>query len=187
MRRRDLKLLVDLLLLGAFALAFTAGLVLFFGFHVGEGSLRSSGLGLARITWLDLHRLSALAAIALTALHVALDWKAFLARWRRLAGRGGGRRGLSEPLLHVTFAVVALAGLALWALVPGSAPLAGPVPLGPLPHGRHQIVDVHDVAGLVALALTVHHVAHRWSWIVRGLRSFGVVSSSTPWESARKP
>ena len=89
------------------------------------------------------------------------------------------RRGLAserrsgagvELVLYVTFWTVTIAGIASWLLVGGSAPLLGPVPLGPLPHTRHQVVDIHHIAGLVALPLAVHHVGHRWGLMVRGLR-----------------
>jgi hypothetical protein len=124
-------------------------------------------LGLTRVTWLNLHRLPALVVAAGLGLHVALSWGPFVARLRRARAR----RGLSEPLLYVAFWTVALTGTGLWLIVGGSTPLQGPVQLGPLEHGRHHVVDVHHIAGLVALPLTVHHVGHRWRLMTRALRA----------------
>ena len=164
-------LLIDVVVLAAAFLTFGSGLVLFFGFHVGEGAFRTSSLGLNRLTWLNLHRLPALMVALGIGLHVALNWRAFVGRCRRSLSRKGGSRDVLELVMYVAFWTVALAGMAVWLLIGGSAPLAGPVQLGRLPQVRHHVVDVHNIAGLVAFLLTVHHVCHRWRRMVRGLRT----------------
>jgi hypothetical protein len=169
MRRSDQKLLVDVVLLGSALTTFAAGLVLFTQFHMGPEPFRDSSLGLSRLAWLNLHRLSALLLTAGVAVHLALNWKAFLGWLRRFSSRGRDPHTVMEILLYATFGAVAATGLAAWFLVDGTAPLAGPVPPGRLPHGRHMLVDLHDIAGLLALGLAVHHVAHRWRQLVRGL------------------
>ena len=167
MRRSDLQRLVDLALLAAGSLAFASGLVLLACFHMDDGPYQRSALGLPRLAWLNLHRLPALLLAAAAAVHVALHWRAMLGWLRRALarGRGAGR----ELLLYATFWTVALTGLAAWTVVGGSAPLAGPIPLARLPHLRHALVDVHDLTGLVALALVVRHAGHRWRLLARGL------------------
>lgn len=172
MTRNQFKLLVDVVVLVAALLTFVSGMFLFFDFHVGKGAFRTSAFGLSRLTWLNIHRLSALIVVAEIGFHVALNWKGFVARLSSSFSRNRKSRGISELILYVTFATVALTGIVVWLFVLGSAPLAGPVPLGQ-PHPiRHQLVDIHNIAGLLALALTVHHVGHRWGQMVRGLRSW---------------
>jgi hypothetical protein len=171
MRHPQVRVLVDVVLLVAAFLTFASGLVLFLVFHAGGGAFRSSALGLSRLTWLNLHRLSALVTVAGLGLHLALNWQAFVARLRQGFSRKSKSRALSELILYVTFWTVALTGIVAWFFVAGSAPLAGPVPFGWLHHTRHHVVEVHHTVGLVTLTLTVHHVGHRWHRMMRGLRS----------------
>lgn len=171
MSRNELKILIDVVLLTAAVVAFTSGFLLLFGFHVGNGVFRASAMGLSRLAWLNLHRLSALALTAALGLHLALNWKAFAARLRRGFSRKSGSKNGSELILYLTFGAAAITGLVVWLIVGGSAPLTGPVRFGPLPHTRHRFVDIHYIVGLVALVLTVHHVGHRWRRMVRGIRS----------------
>ena len=199
MPRNQFKLLVDVVVLVAAFLTFVSGMFLFFDFHVGKGAFRTSAVGLTRLTWLNIHRLSALIVVAGIGFHVALNWKGFVARLRRsfsrerksrvaweaaelcsartIAGRFGNpprvsQSMVSELILYLTFGTVAMTGIVVWLFAKGSAPLAGPVSLGQLHPIRHQLVDIHNIAGLVALALTAHHVGHRWRAMVRGLRSW---------------
>jgi hypothetical protein len=156
---------------------------LFLAFHVGEGVFRTTALGLSRLTWLNFHRLPALIAAAGIGLHVALNWKAFVARLWHGFYRERTKRAASELMLYVAFGTVAMTGIVVWLFVKGSAPLAGPAPLGHLPHLRHQFVDVHNIAGLVTLALTAHHVGHRWHRMVRCLGELArSISTWTPVE-----
>ena len=210
MPRNQFKLPVDVVLLVAAFLTFGSGVVLFFDFHVGKGAFRTSALGLSRLTWVNIHRLSALIVVAGIGFHVALNWKAFVARlrhsfsrerksrvvWeaaelcsaRTIAGRFRNpprvsKSMVSELILYVTFATVAMTGIVVWLFVLGSARLAGPVPLGQLRNIRHQLVDIHNIAGLVALALTAHHVGHRWHRMVRCLGELAhSISAWTPVE-----
>jgi hypothetical protein len=172
MPRNQFKLLVDVVVLVAALLTFVSGMFLFFDFHVGKGAFRTFALGLSRLTWLNIHRMPALIVVAGIGLHVALNWKGFVARLQHGLSRKRKKRAISELILYVTFGTVAMTGIVVWLLVKGSAPLAGPIALGQLHPIRHQLVDIHNIAGLLALALTVHHVGHRWGQMVRGLRSW---------------
>jgi hypothetical protein len=177
MRRNQFKLLVDVLLLVAAFLTFASGVFLFFDFHVGEGAFRTSALGLTRLTWLNFHRLPALMVVAGIGLHVALNWGGFVTRLRRGFSRGHKSRAITELVMYATCGTVAMTGIAVWLFISGSAPIEGPFWLGQPHHIRHQLVDVHNIAGLVALGLTTHHVGHRWRAMVRGLRSWAHQSS----------
>jgi hypothetical protein len=172
MSRRHLKLLIDVILLVAAFLTFATGMVLFFDFHAGKGAFRTSALGFSRLTWLNLHRLPGLIVVSAICLHLALNWAAFVARLRQGFSRKSKSRAISEQILYLTFWTVALTGIVAWFFVDGSAPLAGPVPFGWLYHTRHHVIEVHHIVGLVALALAVHHVGHRWNRIARGFGSW---------------
>jgi hypothetical protein len=171
MRRVNLRLLVDSVLLGAALLTFASGLVLLLAFHVDHGTARSSALGLGRLAWLNLHRIPALVVAAGLMLHLAVDWKAFRTRLRNFVRRDRNPHAVAENLLCLTLATAVLAGLAAWLLLDGSALLLAPAPRGPASASRHGLIDIHNVAGLVALPLAVHHIAHRWRWLVRTIQS----------------
>jgi hypothetical protein len=172
MRRHSFKSLLNVVLFVAAFLTFASGLVLFLGFHAGQGAFRSSALGLTRLTWLNLHRLPALVVVFAIGLHIALNWRAFVARLRNGFSRKSKSRAVPELVLYVTFWTVALTGIVAWFFVAGSAPLAGPVPLGWLHPTRHHVVEIHHIVALVALPLAVHHVGHRWHRMVQGLGSW---------------
>jgi hypothetical protein len=169
MPRYQFKLLVDVVLLVAAFLTFASGVFLFFEFHVGAGAFRTAALGLTRLTWLNLHRLPALIVVAGIGFHVGLNWKGFVARLRHGLSRERKSRAVSELVLYATFGTVAVTGIVVWLFISGSAPIEGPVPLK---HITHQLVDIHNLVGLVALALAAHHVGHRWRAMVRGFRSW---------------
>lgn len=115
--------------------------------------------------------------------HVALNWGGFVARLRGSFSRDRRSQAISELILYLTFGTVAMTGTVVWLFVKGSAPLAGPVPLGQLRPIRHQLVDIHNIAGLLALVLTVHHVGHRWHRMERCLGELAhSISTRTPVE-----
>lgn len=152
---------LNLGLLAAAAVTFLTGVVLLVAFHMDAGAFAASALGLPRLFWLDLHRLGSLALAVALAGHLWLDRRPFAAQLRRALRRDDAGARV-ELALYLSFWTTTLTGLAAWLLVSGSAPLAGPVVLERLPHTRHALVDLHFLAGLVALPLAVHHVAHRW-------------------------
>ena len=82
MHRNHFKPLLDVVVLVAAFLTFASGLVLFLNLHRDEGAFRMSPLGLTRLAWLNLHRLPALIVVSGIGLHIALNWKAFIARLR---------------------------------------------------------------------------------------------------------
>jgi hypothetical protein len=167
MRRNELKSRASLVLLVAATAAFATGLVMLTCFHMDDGMFRAESLGLSRRAWLDLHRLSTLASLAVLVFHLALNWKALVGRVRSAARRSRAEGTFIELALYLAFTTMAASGLAAW-LVEG-APLTGPLPLGPVSHARHLLVDVHNFSGLAALALSAHHAWHRWRQLVRGL------------------
>jgi hypothetical protein len=173
MTRNALKPQVSLLLLVASTVTFATGLVLLTTFHMGLGTFRADALGLSRLAWLNVHRLSAVVTMAAQAVHLALNGRALVGRVRSAFGPRQAHGTTAELLLYAAFATMAVTGFAAW-LAEGSAPLQGPIPLGFTPHPRHLLVDLHHASGLLALALTVHHLGHRWRQLVRGLDRRGV-------------
>jgi len=167
MRDHRLKLLVDFVLLGSAATTFASGAVLLVCFHVGPAAFETSALGLGRLTWLNLHRLPAIALAGALAIHLFIDRRAFLARLRAMRPGGRGRRVASEIALYATFLASVALGFVAWLGMEGSAPLFGPVPLGHLAGARHDAIDLHFLAGIPAALLVIHHVWHRWRWMER--------------------
>jgi len=159
MRRREVNVLLDWVVLATGLLTFATGLVLLLHFHVGRGALAASALGVDKLVWLNVHRLCAALLIAGVAAHVTLHWRAFCGRLRipRLVN--------SESILYAAFAASALTGLVAWFVLDGSSPLLGPAVIGLASHGRHAWIDTHHVSSLVSLLLVVHHVGHRWRFM----------------------
>jgi len=166
MRRRDWNLLLDWALLLAGLTAFSTGIVFLFRFHVGEGPFATSALGLDRLVWLNLHRLSAALVLAVVATHVALHFRTFKRRVTALFARQTRRRDRPELLLYLVFLIAVSTGFAAWWIVEGSSPLLGPAILGRASASRHPWVDTHHVSSLVALALVAHHIGHRRRFLV---------------------
>lgn len=167
MRRGRIQPVVDVMLLVTGLATLATGMVLFLSFHGRSGAFRTSALGLARITWLNLHRLPAPLVVGALGLHLALNWSPFLARLRRAFSP----RNRSELVLYVTFWTVAFTGLGAWLLVGGSPPLSGPAAIGLPAHGRRMLLEVHHIVGLATLGYCVHHVGHRWRRMVHALGS----------------
>ena len=133
MRRH--RLLVSWILLAAATAAFASGLVLLVAYHMHHAT-RPTVLGLGRGPWLWLHRIAALGTLAGAAAHVVLNLRPLLARLRRGPA--------CEVILYLAFAASVLAGHISWLL-----------------GGTHGWIDLHFVAGMVALPLAAHHTLHR--------------------------
>jgi hypothetical protein len=157
----------DFIAIGAAIVVFGTGLVLLTHFHVGGGSLRGSGLGLSRLVWVNLHRLSALALVAAVAVHAQIHWRAIAAQFGRAFGRRQGKASRADLVLYLGFAVASMAGLIAWFAAPGSPPLFGPVTLSHAAGQRHAWLDVHHVSGLIVLPAAVIHIRRHFQWIVR--------------------
>ncbi len=165
MERRGWNLLLDwTLLVGALA-TFTTGLVLLVGLHMGRGAFAASALGVGKLVWLNIHRLSAVLVVAGVGTHAALHWRAFRGV---LVGRTT-RIISSERILYAAFLVAAVSGLIAWLVLEGSSPLLGPALTGRASGARHHWIDTHHIASLVSLGFVVHHVGHRGRFLVRGI------------------
>lgn len=170
MRRSSINLLFDLVLVVAGVLTFAGGLVLLTCFHVGPEMVRTDAVGLSRLAWLNLHRLSAFGVLAGTAAHVVMHWRPIVSAFRRRIV-GSRRKGPGvDRVLYLVLPGCVVAGFLAWFALPSSAPLTGPA-IGVMTHTRHVAIDIHNILGLIALPLAVHHLAHRWGWITRTLRS----------------
>lgn len=166
-RRARLNRQVDLLALLMGLLAFGTGLVLFFRFHVGPGgATRAWGLGLSRIAWVNIHRLSALVLVGALVIHGVLHWRAILLRLSKLV-RPGPRMSRADPFLYFGIAIVVLTAVTAWLFLPGSPPLTGPTALSPPPPLRHRAIDLHNIAGFVTLAAASIHIRRHADWLFR--------------------
>lgn len=176
MSRRELNFYLDWLLVIASVVTMSTGLILLFFLHVGSGVHAASALGVGKLAWLNVHRLSAVVVLAGSAAHVVLHWRAFsrrLARVFRKNKKTKKRRNAIELLMYATFLVTGIASLVAWWLLEGSSPLLGPAIIGPLTEPRHAWIDAHNFSSLALLALLAHHVGHRWRFLAgrrRGAR-----------------
>lgn len=159
---RARRIAIDLVLLTTVPLTWASGLVLFFAFHVGLGCWRTEALGLSRLAWQDLHRLSALMALAGLLAHLTGHATPLYRRVLRVLRGRLAKHDLHELLFYLGNGVVLVTGFAAWWVLAGSAPLTGPIPLGPLPAGRHPWVDVHNLTALASLYFSVQHIRRRW-------------------------
>lgn len=167
MQRRELNLLLDWVLLAAALATFSTGLVLLLCLHAGDGASAAAALGVDRLIWVNVHRLSAALALAGVTTHVALHWRAFRSRLANVIARRTKRPVDSEAVLYATFLIAAFTGFVAWLALEGSTPLFGPAVIGPASGARHPWIDTHHLSSLVSLALIVHHVGHRWRLMVR--------------------
>jgi hypothetical protein len=160
------RLVVDVILLTMVPIAWLSGLVLFFDFHVHLGCFRSHALGLSRLTWQNLHRLSALAVVAGIAAHAWLNARVLGRRVVRIAHAHPARHDTHELFLYLATATVLVTGITAWFIVSGSPPLWGPVVLGPNTGPRHPWIDVHNLTALVSIVLSINHIRRRWRALV---------------------
>lgn len=153
---------VDLAALGAAAAVFSTGLVLLLRFHMGDGSLRGSSLGLSRLVWVNLHRVSGCLAFAALAAHAQLHWRTI---WARL--HHGAK---ADRALYIGFGAVSLSAAVAWFIAAGSPPWSGPITPAHLAPARHLAIDLHNFSGLTLLVASVLHVRRHLAWLAAGGR-----------------
>ena len=156
---------VDIVALLSGGLTLSLGCVVWTEFHIGDGVFNDQAFGVSRLTWLNMHRLAAVVALASLAVHAWLHRRVILAKVRRVWLRLPGKPSWRDLTLYACFVVTVVTAIVAWFLVPGSAPLAGPVDLGPLPRPRHVFIDLHNFAGLGFLIAAALHVRRRWTWL----------------------
>ena len=167
MQRRELNIRLNWILFIASLVTFFAGFVLLICFHMGDGVLATSALGRSRLFWLNLHRLSAIVVVAGAALHVGLHWRAFTRVFANIAARKKKRSTHSELIMYIVFTVAAVTGLVAWWVLEGTSPLFGPVLIGRANSVRHPWVDTHHLTSIVLFVFIVHHVGHRFRFMIR--------------------
>jgi hypothetical protein len=161
------RLWIDGVALTAVLLTLASGVMLLLAFHVGGRCCRPEALGWSRLAWQNIHRICSVAVLVSVAAHGAVHHRSIGARIRRTLHGAAKNHDPSEIVFYATFAAVAVTGFAVWLFVAGSLPLFGPARLGPIAHERHRWIDLHNVAGVASLYLTVNHVRRHWN----GLRA----------------
>lgn len=189
MQRRRLNLVLDWLLVASGFVAFSTGLVLLVRFHMGDGAFATTGLGLGRLVWLNLHRFAATLLTVGVATHVALHWRAFSRTILNAIAGSTKKRIHSEPVMYGAFTVAALAGFVAWLILDGSSPVSGPAIIGRASGARHPWIDAHHLSSLVTVVLVVHHTSHRWRLMTArrqppAARQMGTAAVPTPASSA---
>lgn len=165
--RARLNYLADIIAFAAGTVVFTTGLILLTRFHMGEGALNGSALGISRLSWVNTHRLTAVALLTAIAIHAYLHWHAVTVRVSHAYKNLSGKATRADLILYFGFAIELLAGLTAWLVLPGSPTLLGPVRLAPLNHVRHICIDVHNISGLILLPAAVIHVRRHFGWLLR--------------------
>jgi hypothetical protein len=138
--RSALNYRIDLAALTAAIVVFATGLVLLTQFHMGHGTFASEALGMSRLWWLNLHRLTAILLLATIPAHALLHWRTVLTRIGRAWNRLPGKATPADLILYFGFGVELLAGFSSWLLLPGSAPLGG----GEEGRGRNDVPVLLD-------------------------------------------
>jgi hypothetical protein len=178
MQRRELNLLLDWILLVTALVTFSTGLVLLLCFHVGDRAFAISALGQSKLFWLNLHRFLAVIVTIGTVTHVGLHWRAFRSILTNVFTRR--RRPInSELIMYIVFFTAMLTGLVAWLVLEGSSPILGPAVIGFASSTRHPWIDTHHISSLISLGLIVHHVGHRWRFMVRRARQDSVRRKDT--------
>ncbi len=157
-----IRTVTDGALLAGALLTFASGLVLFFAFHTGHGCLRAQALGLSRLAWQNLHRLSAVVVLAAGVAHATFNRRPIGVRLSRVLRGDPARHDVHELAVYVCVAVTIFTGFWVWLGVGGSMPIFGPVRLGRVANYRHPWIDTHNLVALLALVLTTTHVRRRW-------------------------
>ena len=159
----------NILALATSIVVFATGLILLTQFHMGEGALNNFALGASRLTWVNIHRLTALALSCAAGLHAYLHWHTLIARVRRIRGHLPGGASRADPILYFGFAVEIITGLAAWFVLPGSPALLGPIRRTHLEPARHLCIDLHHLTGLILLPAAVIHVRRHFDWLLRAI------------------
>ncbi len=155
----------------ASVVVFATGLILLTQFHMGEGALNNFALGASRMTWVNIHRLTALVLSCAVGVHAYLHRHALVVRISRVSGQLAGGASRADLILYFGFAVEMITGFAAWFVVSGSPPLMGPVNLSHLDPARHLCIDIHLLTGLILLPAVVIHVHHHFDWLLREIGS----------------
>jgi len=171
MQHRRLSFFVDWLLLFAGFVTFSSGLVLLICFHMGHGAWATTALGVSRLVWTNLHRITAILMLAGVVTHVGLHFKTFKIRFKNVIAPGAKRPINSELIMYVVAFVAVAAALVAWWVIGGASPLRGPVVMGRLSNPRHLWIDTHHFSSLLLLVLVSHHVGHRRRFLFRRPRA----------------
>ncbi len=142
---------VDIATILPFLMMLATGVLIQAAYHFGHHPAEYQVMGIARSGWVNVHRLSSVAAIACVAFHLYLH-REYIGNvlLKKLLKRGAGRIRENFWLL-VIFMVTSLTGVVSWLLLPAQA--------------NRILVEIHDKLGLVLIVLSLHHVAHRWGWL----------------------
>ncbi len=159
----------NIIALATSIVVFGTGLILLTQFHMGEGALNNFALGASRMTWVNVHRLIALALSCAVGLHAYLHWHALVVRVSRVCRHLAGGASPADLILYFGFAVEIITGSAAWIVLPGSPALVGPVMLTHLVPARHLCIDLHHLTGLILLPAAVIHVSRHFDWLLRAV------------------
>lgn len=138
--------------LAAAAGVFGTGLILFFKFHVVDGSHQEMFLGIEKTLWMNIHRFTAVAFLAGFLVHIWQHLKYIsniAGKFRTSLSKKSRKTSLQQVQLAAASIIVMCTGFFAWAALSGNSYKESEL--------RHHLLDVHITIGLFLLAgLTVH-------------------------------
>lgn len=155
---------INIFYLTVFLGVFGTGLVLFFKFHVGDGSMRGMFLGVPKPVWLNIHRAMAIAFLTCFTIHIGLHWSYITniaKRWRVGLPKRIKTTSRHQLLLLIESIVVIGIGFYTWIILS----LSGSVYQSSELH--HHLIDLHNIAGLFLLLSLTIHIKRRWHQVFR--------------------
>ncbi|WP_019849118.1 DUF4405 domain-containing protein [Desulfitobacterium sp. PCE1] len=140
MNKKEKNRRINIFLLAVYLGVFGTGLIMFLKFHVGDGSIRETFIGVQKSVWLNTHRVMAIAFLTGCIIHKRRYWK-LLTRHR---------------LLFIESILVMGTGFYAWIALSQ----AGSIFQESIQH--HHLIDSHNIIGLFLLFSLTVHIKRRW-------------------------
>jgi len=157
--KKEINRRTNIFYLTVFLGVFGTGLVLFFEFHIGDGSMREMFLGVPKSVWLNIHRAMAIAFLTGFMIHIGLHWSYIInitKRWRVGLPKRIKTTSRHQLLLLIASIVVMGTSFYTWIILSLSESIYQKSEL------HHHLIDLHNIVGLFLLLGLVIHIKRRW-------------------------
>ena len=163
---------LDIFIFITFLITTIIGLLLWLAMPDGPGSRHLIFLGLARYSWIEIHKWAGLAMIGGVAIHLALHWNwvgCVIERFFKKLPQKTRLNFLLDSALSASFFLVGLSGLEIWLMLSGGGYQGGRSRLFNatlLALNHHNWKDIHFWAALAMISVLSIHLALHWRWIM---------------------